>query len=173
MKLFLLVLCIFSVFCTLSEELSVPMYCSGDSGLTPPYDDLVEFYKKSQNLDETELIQQLREIIHFPLNYWVFEEGVVRQISSEKFEEFVTGIYGRQLIQHFYTGSQEKHKNVHELKIHFTCDQRNNRYGIQSLSFVRHPEEESLMDLFQDMFIPFVSSAQTKYLLSDKDLNCM
>ena len=173
MKLFLIVLCIFSFF-VLGEESSAFMYCSDDSESVRPYDDLADFYQTAESLDEEELVQHLRKIIHFPLRYLVIEEGIMRNIPSEKFEEFITGIYGRQLIQHFRESSQEEHKSVYELKMHFSCDSLENRYGISSLSFVRRPEfeERSLMELFQGVFVPFVSSAQTKYLLGDEDLSC-
>ena len=142
MKYFSIILCIFSVCCVWSEELNIPMYCSGDLELIPPMDDIGVFYRESKNFDEQELVQHLREIIHFPLKYLIVEEGVIRKIPSEKFEEFLTSIYGRQFIQYFQGDSQEKHKSTYELSIGYRCGSLDNRYGISILSFVRHPESE-------------------------------
>ena len=170
MKLFLVALCIFSIFCVWNEELNTPMYCSGDS--VPPWDDLGEFYRESKNFDEEELVQHLREIIYFPLEYFIFEEGMIRNIPSEKFEEFVTSIYGKQFIQHFRASVQEEQRILYEVNVHFRCNPLDNKYEISIISFSRCPEKQSLINLFQDIFIPFVSSAQTKYLLNDEDFNC-
>ena len=150
------------------------MYCSDGSELIPPSDGFLEFYRRAENLDEEELIQYLHKMIHFPLRYLDFKEGIVRQIpSAEKFEEFMTSIYGRQLIQHLNTPSvQERERALYEVSIRFQCDPLDNRYGISFMTFERRPEEQSLMDVFRDIFVPFVSSGQTRYLLGDEDLEC-